>query len=247
MAIAAVVAITAVVWGVMSVRSPRVRAILYSLPIPMTLALAVGPSTGEGGQYLGVVLLVVFMYAVALLEPRLGRTWSVIASLLAYVAIGAAVHRWVALPAGVAFGTSTVALGVIWLLKRRRRTHAFEAPGRERPGALEYLAVPAVTAGTWALGSVLGPFLVTFPYSGVPTALAIRSGRVVFAESFADQAWLLLGFLGMYHSLARGLPQWAALVFAWVAFVLGTALINHKRLRLQAETGPSTDGRKRPH
>ena len=229
MAIAAVVAITAVVCGLMSVRSPRVRAILYSLPIPMTIALAVGPSTGlEGGQYLGVVLLDAFMYGAAMLEPSLGRIGSVVASLLGYVAIASGLHRWVTLPAGVAFGTSAAALGIIWLWKRHsRQTDAEDALDREVPGSLEYLAVPVVTAGTWALGSVLGPFVVTFPYSGVPTALAIRSGRLLFAASFANQAWLLLGFLGLFHILAVGLTKWVALAIAWVAFMLGSALLNH--------------------
>lgn len=225
-AVAAVVAITAVVWLIMSVRSPRLRAVLYSLPIPITIALLAGSSTRPGGQYLGVVLLVAFMYAVALLEPRLGRIWSVATSLFGYVAIAVAVHRWIALSAGVAFGVSTVALAIIWFFKRQRPLSARESSDQVRPGAVEYAAVPVVTMGIWVLGSVLGPFLITFPYSGVPTALAIRSGRLLFAANFANQAWLLLGFLGLFHVLRADLTKWAALGLAWMAFLLVSALVN---------------------
>jgi len=213
----------------MSVRSPRLRAILYSIPIPMTIALLGASPSGPGGQYLGVLLLVAFMYAVAFLEPRTGRVVAVASASAAYVGVAAAAHRWLDLPPVATFAASVCGLAAL-LLWRRRRPVSDEALTRGEPGPLEYAAVPVVTAATWALGGVLGPFVVTFPYSGVPTALAMRSGRLAFAAGFATQAGLLLGFLGLFHLAHRDLGTGASLTLAWAAFLGVSAWVNRRVL-----------------
>lgn len=229
-AVAAVLAITAVVWVVMSVPSPRLRAILYSAPIPITMALVGSSSSSPGGQYLGVLLLVAFMYAVAILEPRIGRVPAVVLALSGYVAVAAAVHIWVATPSYVAFAVSALGLGGLQLWKCRQQTTANETPTQARPSLLEYAAVPLVTTSTWVLGGVLGPFVVTFPYSGVPTMLALRSGRMAFAANFATQAWLLLAFLGLFHLARLHFDLRGALAIAWGGFLITTVWVNRRAL-----------------
>jgi hypothetical protein len=222
----------------MSVRSPRLRATLYSVPIPITIALVAGSPSQPSGQYLGVVLLVAFMYAVAVLHRLAGRTLAVAGALLVYLGIAAALHHWVVIPSWLAFGLAVVALGSLQVWNRLHPLTGADTPAQGPPGLVEYGTVPLVTSGTWALGSVLGPFLVTFPYSGVPTTLAIRSGWLEFAVSFANQAWLLLGFLGAFHVGREQLSLWPSLGVAWALFVAAALWTSRRDLWI---------GRSRPH
>lgn len=245
--VVAVAAITVVVWTIMLARSPRLRATLYSFPVPITIAIVSGPASEPGGQFLGVVLLVVFMYLVAVLDPVVGRVMAVVGGLVGYVAMAAAIHRWVEVPAGTAFGASAVVLGLHQVLVRARPRDVHEVASQAKPGLLEFGVVPVSTSLTWALGSVLGPFVVTFPYSGVPTALAIRNGRLAFALSFGRRAWLLLGFLGLFHLAREYMSTASALGIAWLVFLAVTAWMSRGDLReilsLRRLTESSCSGR----
>ncbi|WP_121251788.1 hypothetical protein [Nocardioides ferulae] len=211
----------------MSVRSPRLRATLYAIPIPITIALVAGSSGESSGQYLGVILLVGFMYAVAALQQAVGRMLAVAGALLGYLGIAAALHQWADMPSWMAFSLAVVALAALRVWNRRHARADGDAPDHRPPGLVEYAVVPIATSGTWALGTALGPFLVTFPYSGVPTALSIRSGRLEFAVSFAGRAWLLLGFLGAFHVGREQMSFWPSLGVAWVLFA-AAALGTHR-------------------
>ena len=61
----AVLLVTAVVWAVSVIRSVRLRALVYSLPLPMTLALLTTDYPVGGAQVLGVVGLNLFFVTVA--------------------------------------------------------------------------------------------------------------------------------------------------------------------------------------
>lgn len=221
-AVLAVISITAVVWIVMSVRSSRLQAAIYSFPIPMTIALLATSNRDPAGAFLGVPLLASFLFIIALLVHRTGRIVAVLAALIVYIAVAAAIHRWVDLGAGTALAMAVALLAVFAVIARRVARNARPVE-KSRPGALEYAAVPVVTAATWALGSVLGPFVVTFPFSGVPTTLALRSGHRAFAVGFTAQTWLILGFLVLMHVLDAVLPLPAALAAGWLFFLAGTA------------------------
>ncbi|MEK8110182.1 hypothetical protein NKG94_49460 [Micromonospora sp. M12] len=62
---------TAVVWAVSVIRSVRLRALVYSLPLPMTLALVSTDHRVDGAQLLGVLGLNLFFVTVAVTHHRL--------------------------------------------------------------------------------------------------------------------------------------------------------------------------------
>lgn len=223
-AVLAVVSITAVVWVIMTVRSPRLQAAIYSFPVPITIALLAAADRDPAGLFLGVPLLVTFLFVIAGLVTRAGRLPAVLVAVVVYVGIAAAIHRWMRLDPWTALVLAASLLAVFTVAANRL---ARSAPPVEksRPGPVEYAAVPFVTAGTWALGTALGPFVVTFPYSGVPTTLALRSGHRTFAVGFTAQAWLILGFLAVVHVLDPVLPLGAALAAGWAFFLAGTAAV----------------------
>lgn len=142
----AVLLVTAVVWAVSVIRSVRLRAFVYSLPLPMTLALVTSGHRVGGAQLLGVVGLNLFFVTVAVTHRR--WRWPILladlAGVAAYVALSVGV---LAVPLSFeAALAGTVALWASAMLLRRRvaaRTPkvAPAAPEPAPPGS-----EPAVTA-----------------------------------------------------------------------------------------------------
>ena len=75
---------TLVVWAVSLVRSVSLRALIYSLPLPITLVLLATPIRVSAQQLVGVVLLNVFVAIVTLLYHRL--RWNIVLADVAGVA-----------------------------------------------------------------------------------------------------------------------------------------------------------------
>lgn len=215
----------------MSIRSVQARGILYSLPLPITIALLALPREDTSSLYFGIPLLTAFLFIVALVEPRVGRFLAVLCGLFAYIGVAGAVHKWVSFQDWLALAVSSLLLALMSILGSRVKRKATKV-SQGSPGILEYVAVPAVTSATWTLGSILGPFLVTFPYSGVPTALAMRSGHLALAVGFSGQAWLLLGFVAIVDLTRTSTDLAFSLFLAWIAFLAGTwARVRHPVVR----------------
>ncbi|MGZ4454910.1 MAG: hypothetical protein ACXVWV_02915 [Nocardioides sp.] len=221
----AVAAITAVVWTVMSVRSPRLQAILYGFPVPITIALLGDDRSDPSAQYVGVIVLALFFFVVAAVETRAGRLAAVLSGLTTYVAIAAVVNRWLPDSAALAFlGSSACWFTHWWATRARSHAPTSEPEAPARPGLLTWISVPVTTALTLLLGGLLGSLVVTFPYSGVPVALSSGGDRSAFAHHFAVRAGLLLVFLGVYTEADARLSVGAALALAWAVFLVATFL-----------------------
>ncbi|MEU4713258.1 hypothetical protein AB0F73_06290 [Micromonospora purpureochromogenes] len=241
----AVILVTAVVWAVSVIRSVRLRAFVYSLPLPMTLALVTTDHRVDGAQLLGVLGLNLFFVTVALTHHRL--RWPILLADLAGIAV------YVALSAGllavpVPFGPALAGTLALWLLAmvllRRRARAVAAAPERPVDARRDSLPAPAKLAVIFAgavltglLGQLLRGMVVTFPYSGVLVAVEARRQLVDFSRHFARNSLALVGFLTAYHYLQDGSPV-VALAGGWAAFaLLATAL--HLPRRRRAEPAPA--------
>lgn len=246
----AVLLVTAVVWAVSVIRSVRVRAFVYSLPLPMTLALLTTGYRVDGAQLLGLVGLNLFFVTVAVTHRRL--RWPIlladVAGVAVYVLLSAAL---LAVP--VPFEAALAGAAAIWaaaMVVLRRRAAAAPAvgstpagaaaePGPRRdglpaPAKLVVIFLGAVLTGL--LGELLRGMVVTFPYSGVLVAVEARRQLAEFSRHFARNSLALIGFLAGYHYLQDASPV-AALAGAWGAFALLSAALHLPRRRA---------GRRRP-
>ncbi|MGC4821325.1 hypothetical protein [Micromonospora sp. DT63] len=154
MTLSAVLLVTAVVWAVSVIRSIRLRALVYSLPLPMTLALVSTPYGVGGAQVLGVLGLNLFFVTVAVTHQRL--RWPIL------LADGAGIAVYVALSAGllavdIPFEAALAATLVLWLaamllLRRRARTRVTPAAAAGEADAAVAGGADAAVGGPGAVG-----------------------------------------------------------------------------------------------
>lgn len=244
-----VLLVTAVVWAVSLLRSVRLRAFVYSLPLPMTLALLTTGYRVDGSHLLGVVGLNLFFVLVTVAHHRL--RWPILLADLAgvagYVALGAAL-----LTVSVPFAPALAGTVLLWLLAvlllRRHppsppplaegpvRRPATEAPATDptgdRAGAGRRLSAPAklalILGGavlTGLLGQLLRGLVVTFPYAGVLVAVEVRRDLPAFCRHFARNSLALVGFLTGHH-LCQDVSAGAGLAAGWAGFALTAAVLH---------------------
>ncbi|PZF92977.1 hypothetical protein [Micromonospora deserti] len=249
----AVLLVTAVVWAVSLIRSVRLRALVYSLPLPMTLALVTTGYEVDGAQLLGVLGLNLFFVTVALTHHRL--RWPILLADLAgvggYVALSAGL---LAVP--VPFEPALAGTVLLWLLamavlrRRARRTAPVGGSpvaaqpvdarrnGLPAPAKLVVIFLGAVL--TALLGQLLRGMVVTFPYSGVLVAVEARHHLAEFSRHFARNSLALVGFLTAYHYL-QGVSPAVALAAGWAAFGLVSSALHlplRGRRRRTGAAGP---------
>ncbi|MGC5289524.1 hypothetical protein [Micromonospora sp. DT231] len=186
MTVQAVLLVTAVVWAVSLIRSVRMRALVYSLPLPMTLALVSTGHQVQGAQLLGVLGLNLFFVVVAVTHHRL--RWPILiadaAGIIGYVALSAGllavpVPFWPAL-------AGTVALWVVTMLLLRRQhpatttPQAIVPPPIVPPPAVPQAGAVASSAVPWMgavpqVGAVLPAGAVPSMGAGAPVVAGTRT------------------------------------------------------------------------
>ncbi|MEU8287536.1 hypothetical protein AB0C01_24735 [Micromonospora sp. NPDC048905] len=256
MTVSGVLLVTAVVWAVSVIRSVRLRALVYSLPLPMTLALVSTDHRVDGAQLLGVLGLNLFFVTVAVTHHRL--RWPILladaAGIAVYVALSAGLLA-VRVPFEAALaGTLALWLAAMLLLRRRAArpradadTDAAADPvaGAEArsdglPVLLKLVVIFVGAILTTLLGAVLRGMVVTFPYSGVLVAVEARRQLPEFSWHFARNSLGLVGFLTAYHYVQDISPT-VALGAGWAAFaVVAVALHLPSRARGAAQARPAS-------
>lgn len=239
MTILAYVAIVLVVWLIIALPQGRLQAVIYSLPIPMSVALASSsPALASASQVLGVPLLVLFFLLICIGERRLGRVAAVVISTCLLVGLAAAIHAMVV----VEWANAYLLASLLWLLgiiasvfaRQRVSTTTDKVNAEESIRRLGWfqalIAAAATTAVSFFFGLWIGPFVVTFPYSGLPVALLLAGNMAKFTVEFSMRSILLTIFLVAHHEATLRVPSiWVALAFAWVAYLTGFAVYQSVR------------------
>lgn len=232
MTVASALLIAAVVIAVRLVPSVRWKAVVYALPLPMTLALLASGAPVDARHLIGVLLLVLFFVLASLLHHRFGLH-ILLADALAIVAYLLAAWPLTTL-AGLPFLPVLAAVCLLWAfvgLRRPPPTPASSpvsppsAPESPRRPTLAQVAVVVAAALLIAqLAGVLQAFVVTFPYSGVLVVIETRRSLPTFTRQFARASLALVAFLATFH-LATPLGTGWALAIAWSAHVTVTAAL----------------------
>jgi hypothetical protein len=221
------VLVTAVVWAISLMPSVRLRAFVYSLPLPMTLVLAVTGISVDGSQFIGVALLVAFVGLVSFLHERCG--WHILLAdlggIAGYVALSAVIGL---LPTPPVVRT-IVAIAGGWLvavlvLQPWRVAGEPARPGRRLHPVAKLGVVFAAALLTTQVAALIRGLVVTFPYSGVLVVIETRHHLADFSRQFTLSSLGLVAFLVGFHC-AQGHGRMMALVVAWTGYGVAVTLL----------------------
>lgn len=171
-----ILGVSGLVTVVAFVDQPRVKALIFSFPIPFSLAnLSLGAPIGAG-HAAGLLNLLLFLNLVRWLHvsARVPIVATIALSAGAYIGLGAALNAvvpdtpaafWIAF--ALVLGTGLTLLLV--MPNREEPRHRSELPV-----PVKFLAVGAVVTVVVILKGLLGGFMTTFPLAGVTTVYETR-------------------------------------------------------------------------
>jgi hypothetical protein len=249
--------IIVVVLVVSRISSTRLRAVTYSLPIPMTLVLISSANKDVSGLHLlGVVDLVFFFFVISAITKytRLVPLARVVLAVISYIAVATVLAYYVPHPHFPATATCVVGAWLIFSIMLACRFGALTSePGDD--AELEThtrwdwtVRIATVTAATFAmvgLASLVKGLAVTFPYSGTLVAFSLGRSANRFAIHFTVQSIALIAFISGYFGAQQAGTDvalrigtgWAAFAVAATAVQLTRAMLRGSGERTTSSTG----------
>lgn len=214
------------------VHRPRVKALVFSFPVPFALAnLSLGEPI-SATHAAGLLNLLLFLNVVRWLHAgaRIAIVPTIAIAAGLYIAVGAGLHRMIpnSTPAFWLVFAVVIAVAITLLAVMKPRLE----PGHRSELAIpvKFAAVAGVVAVIVALKGVLGGFMTTFPLAGVVTVYESRrslwtlsrQGPLLILALGSMMVAMRLGqtLLGLTvpASLLPGLAVWAA-VMAPITFL----------------------------
>ena len=195
------------------VNEPRTKALVFSLPIPFTLAnLSLGEPIGAG-HAVGILNLLLFLNLARWLHTRarvrIILTIAIAASV--YIGVGAALNAVIPDTQGAfwtAFAVVVVtAIALLALMPDRREPRHRS----ELPAPVKFVAVGGVVTVVVILKDVLGGFMTTFPLAGVTTVYETRKSLWTLSR----HAPLLMLAVATMMVAMRVCQRAAAMSVAW--------------------------------
>jgi hypothetical protein len=205
------------------VKNPVVKAIVYGLPIPITVTL-IASQKGVGTSHIvGLFLLTAFLWAVCWLrEKGLNIFVADIVSTMAYVGAGYALTR-LEIENGtlfVLFSFSYFCLWLVFFLLWPRESSPAPSQKKGVNVAVKGVIVFSVATVLLALKELLRGVVVTFPFSGVFTVVEMRDQTSVLRGEFTRNSVAILIFFIFVHFTASIFGLYLSIVAGWVIYLL---------------------------
>lgn len=220
--------------------STRLRAVVYSIPIPMSMLSMLGPELIEPNVIFGLIVNASFFWCVAAGDrTRFPRWLSTLLATLVYIGISWLMAGYIHLSLFLAVGLSIGLWVALQPIVRRIPSHRVSPVTPIGPRRL--LIVFLTATGAVSIAGVLGPFVVTFPFTGITMALTYPGSTVPFARTF----WLnglppLVAYgIGLVVASEVGLPSWVAVLCglaSWFTMTGVVALVQRPRGAAPATT-----------
>lgn len=209
------VVLTAFVLAIAYVRSSRIKALIYSLPVPFSCAYLATGMRINATHVTGLALVVGYNWAVYLLVEKVRLPLLAAIALAAGAYVGGAVLCRPMAERGpwVAAGVWLVGWGVAMACYRRgeETDHRSRSPWWLKAPAI-FLIAMAVYNATGLLAGAVG----TFPYAGVFASYEMRHSLRSLAGRFTVNSVGILGCLLTIALVERHCPPAVALGLGWI-------------------------------
>ncbi len=221
---ALVIAVIIVVISIL--KNPMAKAIVYSLPIPITLALIASQKEVDESHIAGLFLLTGFLWLVNTLHKRgVGILSSDILSTLTYVIIGYWTIKLI--PHG-SFYLSAAVYFLFWVAFMSK--YKFVKTGNIEKERGPNMTIKGVLIFSIALAllsakDVLMGIVVTFPFSGVFAVIEMQRNLEILAAEWTKNSLAVLCFFITIHLLSGILGIYLAIFLGWVVYLIVLKLI----------------------
>lgn len=196
--------IAAIIVVIASLTSARAKAIVYSLPIPITMALIASRNGVDGSHVIGLGLLMGFLWLVSQLSSRgINILLADVISATAYVGVGYAI---LGLKDMAPFYILCITYAVFWLIfrlfeRQRPAPIAANVSGKKINLWLKALVVFFIAYCLLETKNLLSGIVVTFPFLGVFAVVEMKENLRTLSREFAKNSIAILAFFVMVHFL----------------------------------------------
>ncbi len=233
-------AVTASILVISSVKSPKLRAAIYSLPIPISVILLGTGITANSTHLFSLILVILFMFNTWLLYKKLPIIVAIAIATVLYAFMGLLNQYIVKIP----FAHTYVAMFSLWLLWVTIQPLTFYKAASSPAVAYklqfkDYIIRGAVVFSlTYILvgfrGLILGA-AVTFPFNGIFTVYIMKDQLLFLVNEVARNFLAIMNFFATIYFLQTFVPNGIAFVCAWVVCVISLVLIHKYLPRKQKE------------
>ncbi len=221
-------AVSGIITSMAKVHSQKLKAILYTLPFPITIALIGSNSIATSLSILGLMLTAGFLWGCYFLYTKHGVKVLYADALLAILYVVAAYI--LARSVKVSFWAVLSIFLLVWLLlmaQFKKITFKYNA---HRPVAtnvwLKAVVIFVIAFALFSTHYYLAAFVVTFPYNGVFAVYENRFGLLPQAALFTRNSIALASYFTANYLIGTQHSAVVRYLFSWLAFGLVLILAN---------------------
>ena len=221
-------AVSVIISSMALVRSQKIKAVLYVLPFPITIALIGSRSIATSLSIVGLMLTTVFLWGCYVLHARLKANIFATDILLSVLyVVGAYLIVQVL---DVSFWAALGLFGACWALLMiafSKRTFRYIDKGRSRTNPyLKALVVFGIAFGLFSAHQYLAAFVVTFPYNGVFAVYENRNGLLPQAALFTRNSLALAAYFLANYIVGTQYSAITRYAYSWLAFGIVLVVVN---------------------
>lgn len=205
-----------------SVKNIRLKATIYTLPIPITIALIATGGKIESSNIIGLMLICGFIGMTMLLHNRLKLHVAIsdVVAALAYIGVGYILVRTISISflSIVAIYVSLWGMLISWYHRHPVQENA-TTPAIVPP-ALKGVGVSAISLLLFSIKDTLAGVVVTFPYSGVFAVLEAKDNLATFLRVVIRNSLAILALFIAMYPLQQHIHVAFNLVIGWSAYLI---------------------------
>ncbi|MCA9337341.1 hypothetical protein KC951_01380 [Candidatus Saccharibacteria bacterium] len=214
------VLIGAIIGAMALIKKPRTKALVYSLPFPITIALIATHGKVDESNIIGLFLLSGFLWLVYWLYTKGFSIYLAdIISAALYVLIGYFLIK--TMPTG--FVLLTILYLAFWFLfvllyRKHEEEEVKHRPHKIKPLYKTVIVTPLAFL-LLALKSQLAGIVVTFPFSGV---FAVVEGQYILrtlAAIFTRNSIAILALFVTIYCTVDAIGFWYSIVAGWISYI----------------------------
>lgn len=221
-------AVSGIITSMSKVHSQKLKAILYTLPFPITIALIGSNSIATSLSILGLMLTTGFLWGCYLLHIKQGMKILHADVLLSILYIIGAYFLTKSVEAS--FWAMLVCYGLPWLVLIvffKKLTFEYRAQASIKTNAWFKAATVFVIAfGLFSMHQYLAAFVVTFPYNGVFAVYENKAGLLPQAVLFTRNSIALVAYFVANYLVGEKYSDILRYVASWLAFGIVLILVN---------------------